>query len=120
MSKWALCIFAVAGGFFTCGFGGAFIASYFGLWDLPIAGFCAAFAVVSLAYASAPTHNNIAAIVSFAVGAVLAWYFLESSFYPESYQELAYQQTYVPLFSTLVGGFLPLAIVHVGFRAKVR
>lgn len=104
MSKWALCIFAVAGGFFTCGFGGAFIASYFGLWDLPIAGFCAAFAVVSLAYASAPTHNNIAAIVSFAVGAVLAWYFLESSFYPESYQELAYQQTYVPLFSTLVGG----------------
>ena len=118
MSKWIICLFAVAGGFIACGIGGAVISSFLGLWELPTSGFCAAFAVVALSYVSAPAHNKAAAVISFAIGAVIAWKVLEPSFFPEAYEGLAYQKTYIPIVSTLTGGLLALAIIFVRFPSK--
>lgn len=108
MSQWIIAFFSVAGAFFLCGIGGAFIASSFGFWELPVAGFCAAFSVVSTAYLSVPKFRNESCIIVFVVGTFAAWFILEPSYYPENYQELAYQPSHLPFISTIAGGIFGL------------
>ncbi len=120
MAKWLTCLFAIIGGFFSCGIGGAFIASYFGFWELPAAGFCAAFAVVALTYVSAPSHNEAASVLSFIVGLITACYILQPSFYPESYEQHSYQGTYIPFISTLLGGLFVLAVIFLGRLKRIK
>lgn len=50
---------AIIGAFFICGIGGAFIASFLNVWDIPVAGFLAAFSVVAVAYLSAPINPKV-------------------------------------------------------------
>jgi len=112
--KWLLMLLAVLGGFFTAAIVGALITAYAGFWDLPAAGFCAAFAVVVVTYLAAPRHKMPSATLAFCIGAVVAWFFLEPSFYPEypaRYQDVAYQPTHLPLIATCLGGILGLAVV---------
>lgn len=110
--KWLLMLLAVLGGFFTAAIVGALITAHAGFWDLPAAGFCAAFAVVVVTYLAAPYHKMGSATLAFCIGAVVAWFLLEPSFYPEypaRYQDVAYQPTHLPLIATYLGGILGLA-----------
>ena len=109
--QWLVAILAVLGAFFVAGIAGAFATSKLGFWGIPGAGFCAAFAVVTAAYISAPHHRFQFSACVFVVGAVVAWQFLEPSSYPESYGSLAYQSTHLPLLTTCIGGILALAAV---------
>ena len=108
MSRWIVAFFSVAGAFFLCGIGGSFIASLFGCWELPVAGFCAAFSVVSTAYLSVPKFRNESCIIVFVMGTFAAWFILEPSYYPEGYQELAYQPSHLPFIITVAGGISAL------------
>lgn len=116
MTKWATFVFAVIGAFFLCSIGGVLIAEWLGLWDLPVVGFCAAFGVVSLAFVSAPTKRSEVALTVFVAGALLAWFLIEPSWYPEAYGEKAYQPTHVPFFVTVLGGLVALAIALLPFK----
>jgi hypothetical protein len=73
-------------------------------------GFCAAFAVVVVAYLAAPSHKQTASAVAFALGAIVAWHLLEQSFYPENHAARPYGSTNLPLIATYVGGMLGLAV----------
>ncbi|WP_156042730.1 hypothetical protein [Marinobacterium lacunae] len=115
---WGISIFSVFGAFVACGFGGAVIADFAGLWGLPLSGFCAAFATVVVVYYSTPSNSTISAIISFFIGSILAWFILEPSFYPEFYPEVAYQPTHLPIITTLTGGFIALLFVLFPFRGK--
>jgi len=111
--KWPLMLLAVIGAFFTAGLVGGLIAAHMGLWDVPAAGFCAAFAVVVVTYLAAPHHKMRSALLAFCMGAVVAWYLLEPSFYPEfpaQYHEVAYARTHFPLIATCLGGILGLVV----------
>jgi len=116
MIKWATFVFAVIGAFFLCGIGGAVTAEWLGLWVLPVAGFCAAFGVVSLAFVSAPAKRSEVAITVFVAGALLAWFLIEPSWYPEIYEEKAYQSTHFPFLVTILGGVVALAIALLPFK----
>jgi hypothetical protein len=102
--------FAIFGAFIACGFGGAGVSHLLGLWDLPIAGFFAAFAAVSMTYLSVPSKNSIFAAIAFLLGCILAWVILEPSSYPESYPSKAYQPTHLPLIATVTGSIVALGI----------
>ena len=116
MTKWATFLFAVIGAFFVCGIGGAVFASSLGLWDLPTAGFCAAFGVVSIAFVSAPAKRSEVSLTVFVAGALLAWFLIEPSWYPETYAEKAYQLTHLPFLVTISGGLVALAIALLPFN----
>lgn len=73
-----------------------------------MAGFCAAFSVVSTAYLSVPKFRNESCTIVFVVGTFAAWFILEPSYYPENYQELAYQPSHLPFISTIAGGIFGL------------
>lgn len=109
--RWGSAVAIVFAAFFAAGLLGAFFAGSMRLWYQPVIGFFAAFAVVLSAYLSAPHHKLASAMVAFVVGAVLAWFLLESSSYPESYGEgLAYQPTRLPVVVTYAGGLLGCAV----------
>ena len=111
---WTLASLAVLGGFFVAGLTGSFIADYLGLWHLPGAGFAAALAVVLITYFASPSHKLRSASIAFAIGAFVAWGFIEPYWYPETYGDLAYQETHLPFVATLAGGILGLlfAFLH--------
>jgi len=109
--KWTMAFLAVAGAFLIAGIAGGLAADSLGFWSTLGAGFAAAFAVVLVAYFSAPAHKLSVAIAAFVVGAIVAWSLLEPSFYPESYRERgAYQLTHLPVLATYLGGLLGLLV----------
>jgi hypothetical protein len=111
LRAWMLAPFTVAGGFLVAGVGGAMGASALGVWDLPVAGFAAALAVVVVASVAAPSHKLMFGVFCFLVGALIAWWALEGSYYPESHPTKAYLPTFWPLGSTLAGGVLGVILV---------
>ena len=106
LRAWMLAPFTVAGGFVVAGVGAAMLASAFGVWDLPVAGFAAALAVVLVAEVAAPSHKLAFSVLCFCVGAVVAWWALKGSYYPENHPTKAYLPTYWPLTATLFGGVI--------------
>ncbi|WP_232227685.1 hypothetical protein, partial [Aerolutibacter daejeonensis] len=107
--RWALALLAAFSGFAVAGIVGGLAAEFAGFWNLPGAGFSAAFAVVVLAYLAAPSHKLPAAAVALTLGAVVAWLLLEPSFYPESYGDRgAYEPTHLPVVTTYIGGLVGL------------
>jgi hypothetical protein len=110
MSQWIISLFSIVGAFFLSGIGGAFIADAFNFWTLPISGFCAAFAVISVAYFAVPKLTSLILTGLFIAGSALAWLMLEPSYYPEHYSELAYQSTHIPFIATISGGAIALVI----------
>lgn len=108
--SWPIAAFAVLGAFVSCGFGGGVVAEALGVWPLPAMGFGAAFAVVALAYLSAPKFNNLIAILVFLSGSLLAWLMLKSIYHPEISEQLVPQHNYWPFISTLAGGLAALLI----------
>lgn len=111
IQKWLLSIFAIIGAFFTCGLGGAFLAESLNIWSVPVAGFLAAFSVVTVAYLSAPLNPRAFASAVFVVGASIAFYLLNDEVYPDSYQERAYLHTWLPYLTTLIGGLVSMVII---------
>ena len=111
IERWLLSLFAVLGAFVFCGLGGAVLADVIEVWQTPVAGFCAAFAVVAVAYLSAPARAKGYALGIAVVGTVIACLILRDQVYPETYGELAYQTSWIPLISTIAGGLAALVIV---------
>lgn len=109
--RWLLALAAVLGGFVIAGLLGGLAAGYAGWWQLPGAGFSAAFAVVLVAYLSAPRRKLLSAAVALVLGAVAAWLLIEPSFYPESYGNRgAYRPTHWPIIATYAGGLLGFVV----------
>jgi len=82
------------------------------IWHEPYVGFITAFTVVLTAYIISPCAKISAASTFFAIGALLAWWMLRNSFYPENHPK-AYQPTLIPLFMTIAGGIAALGIVTI-------
>ena len=112
---WILAPIAVFGAFLFAGMAGSFVGKQFGIWHLPVAGFCAAFAVVVTAYLAWSRHKFKAAFIALLVGTLVAWTFIEPYWYPETgrYGDLAYQATHMPFLVTLAGGLFGLLIAYV-------
>lgn len=109
---WGVAILAILGAFLVAGVLGAVVASSLSRWDLPASGFAAAFAVVLAAYIAAPSRHITCAVTALVLGASIAtWAFRDGSFYPESYETVAYQPTYLPLWLTVSGGVVGLLCV---------
>jgi divalent metal cation (Fe/Co/Zn/Cd) transporter len=70
---------------------------------------------VGVAYLVAPTGKLIAAAVSYAIGSVLAYQALKDCSDPRTYEP-----TLMPLWVTLAGGAITLAVVVVRSFAKRR
>jgi hypothetical protein len=117
MAKWFMFVSSVVCVFFLCGFVGIAVAGLLNIWMEPTAGFFSAFAVVGVAFYSAPKYKKIASILVFFLGAIIAWKLLGNSHYPESYK-LAYQSTIIPFYITLIGGLLALGIIFVSSYNK--
>jgi hypothetical protein len=111
--QWIIALLAIAGAFFIAGIGGSTASNILGYWDLPVAGFCAAIAVVLTTYFAVPSRKFVLAICAFLAGALVAWRFLEPSWYPENFGKLAYQDTHLPLIATYAGGAIGLVIVGI-------
>ena len=119
LRDWFLAPIAVFGAFLFAGLAGSFVGEQSGLWQLPVAGFFAAFSVVVTAYFAWSRHKFRAACIALLVGAFVAWIFIEPHWYPETerYGDLAYQTTHLPFLVTLAGGFLGLLVAFV-LRSK--
>ena len=119
--RWFLAFLAVAGAFFIAGVTGSIVTDLAGFWHLPGAGFAAALAVVMTTYVAAPSHKFQASCLALVVGALAAWFLLDSSWYPETdrYDGLAYQETHLPFIATFIGGILGLLLVTL-FRSQTR
>lgn len=104
--EWLISIFAVFGALLVGTVAGSLPLELSGYWHQPGMGFGAAFMVVAVAYLSAPKYKITYTSIMLALGAWIAWYFLEPSYYPESYQEVAYQQTHLPIIATYSGAFV--------------
>ena len=111
--RWFLAFLAVGGAFFIAGITGAIVTNLAGFWHLPGAGFSAALAVVVTTYIAAPGRKFQAACLALVVGAIAAWFMLDSSWYPETerYDGLAYQPTRLPFIATFSGGVVGLLLV---------
>ena len=112
LRDWFLAPTAVVGAFLFAGLAGWFVGERSGIWQLPVAGFCAAFAVVVTAYFAWSRHKFRAACIALLAGAFVTWIFIEPYWYPdtERYGNLAYQTTHLPFLATLAGGFLGLMV----------
>ena len=119
IEKWLLSALAIIGAFSICGIGGAYLAHLAGLWNTPIAGFMAAFSVVSVAYLSAPKRPEKYALTVFVLGVVTAYLVLNDVEYPEAYGELAYQTSLLPFISTVGGGLFALAIIILPQKKRI-
>jgi peptidoglycan/LPS O-acetylase OafA/YrhL len=118
--RWPLFVLSLLGIFVAAGIAGALASHLLGLWSTPVAGFCAAFAVVWGAWRLAPSHKLKATLFVLVLGAVLAWVVLEPSWYPESYADLAYQPTHLPLAATYAGALLGCLFGFIRHRRTVR
>jgi hypothetical protein len=118
LRAWMLAPFTVIGGFLVAGAGGALVASGFGVWELPVAGFVAALGAVLVASVAAPSHKLLFSLFCFCLGAAVAWWALDGSFYPENHPTKAYQPTLWPWGSTLAGGLLGVLSVIVRSRPR--
>lgn len=115
LTQWLLALLAVVGAFFLAGLAGSVVADALGFWHIPGAGFCAALAVVVVAYVAAPSFKFTLSCLAFAVGAVLAWVVLEPSWYPDMrrYGAVAYQPTHLPILATYIGGIIGLSLTGI-------
>lgn len=111
--RWVLLPFAAIASFAVAGLIAERLAIALQVWSYPLIGFCAASAVVGVAYLVAPTGKLIAAAVSYAIGSVLAYEALKDCYDPRTYEP-----TLMPLWVTLSGGAITLAIVAVHAFAK--
>lgn len=107
-ASWLRAPVYVAGAFLVSGILGAVLAYTMGFWDTPIAGFCAAFAVVMTSCAAAPRFKLTAAAVSLGAGALVAYWLLRNAYWPENYPN-AYEPTLFPLWCTYGGGAVGFA-----------
>lgn len=103
--RWMALPFAVIAGFFASGIACAYIALYLHIWPDPVAGFCVAFTVVVISHHIAPHYKSTTATIIFIIGAIAAYKLFGNWFYPEGYEK-AYQPTYLPLATTLLGGLI--------------
>jgi hypothetical protein len=108
---WLLPILAVSGAFLVAGMAGAIVMEMLGFWNLPGAGFCAALAVVLTTFYASPQRRYLITCSVFAAGVAAAWFFLEPSWYPESYGAQAYQLTHLPFIVTCSGGLVGLVLL---------
>ncbi len=104
-ARWALLAPVVGAALVAAGVLGSLLGAALGVWDTPWIGALCAATVVSVSCAVAPARRRLVASVALLMGAALAWRLLRPpSFYPESYGELAYQPTYVPILATYAAG----------------
>jgi hypothetical protein len=96
------------GAFLLSGILGAVLGSIMGYWDTPVAGFCAAFAVVLSTYAAVPRFKLAISALAFVTGALVAYWLLRDSYWPENFPN-AYQPTLFPLWCTYGGGIIGFA-----------
>ncbi|USD68084.1 hypothetical protein [Vibrio sp. SCSIO 43136] len=111
--RYVLLIPAIVVSWYVAMFAGFIVADIVGVWGELIAGFVSAFTVVWVGYSMAPNHKLPIAFGTFLLGAAMASYLLQYAVYPESYHEVAYQQTFLPLALTLIGGLLGLTTVSI-------
>jgi len=103
--RWLLLPLAPIVAFAFGGLLGERLAIALGFWTYPLTGFCAASAVVSAAYIVAPERKLFAASISYAIGGALAYLALRDCYDPRTYEP-----TLMPLWVTLSGGAVTLAI----------
>jgi hypothetical protein len=60
----------------------------------------------------APSQKIKAAYFAFFIGSSVSWMFLKDSWYPESFEGLAYQKTLLPFIITEIGGIVSLLYCH--------
>ena len=111
---WFLAPLAVVGAFFVVGLSTMLLALVFEVWEFPVTGFFAAFAVVSVSYIAAPRHKAAFALFCFVAGATVAWFLLDDINHPENNAALSHRRTLVPFWVTLSGGGIALlaALTH--------
>ena len=80
------------------------IAGNFGLWIEPFCYLIIGITVITPTYFATPYLKRTITLIVCACGAILAWYFLHSAFYPEGHPK-AYQHTYLPLIGAYFGLF---------------
>jgi hypothetical protein len=110
LRQWILATLAVIAIFFIVGIAADIATGALGYWHVLGAGFFAAMAVVVAAFVFAPSHRFTCASYAFAIGAAVAWYSLEPSWYPEDYGIRAYQPTHLPVLATYLGGAIGLTL----------
>jgi hypothetical protein len=114
--RWVLLPFEVVLGFVLSGIAIGLLVDQLHVWFEPVVGFLVAIVVVVTAYVRAPARPILAALVSYVLGAAVAYALLRSSYYPENTSR-AYEPTLIPLWATLVGGAVALlAVVAHTFR----
>lgn len=98
---------------------GVLIAWFFGIWDMPFAGFFTAFNVVLVSHFTAPSRSPYYRLGVFLVGAIAAFDFLyNNASFPEDYGALAYQTTNIPFYITVLGGVVGLLVVYILMKIK--
>jgi len=107
MARWLWLPWEVGIAFFVSSFVAWALLSNLVNWPTPAIGFLAAAAVVVATYARAPTHRLLAAVCSFALGAIVAYVLLRGATFPENHPR-GYEQTSIPLLVTLFGGVVAL------------
>ena len=117
---WFLAPLAVIGAFFVAGLSTLLAALVFEVWEYPISGFSAAFAVVSVAYIAAPQYKLTFALFCFVAGAIVAWLLLNEITHPEDNAALSYRRTLMPFWVTLTGGGIALLAVLGHARRRLR
>lgn len=118
--RWLIAVGAVGVALVFGGLLGSVAAHGVGLWEEPVAGFLAAFAVVAAGYTAAPHRKLVFSAFVFVVGALAAWKLLEPSWYPESYHGREYQRTHLPLLLTYAGGITSLVLSSAYHRVRRR
>jgi hypothetical protein len=116
LAPWLRAPFYVAGAFLFSGLLGATLGSVMGYWDTPIAGFCAAFAVVLSSYAAVHRFKLTVSALALGTGALVAYWLLRNSYWPENFPN-AYQPTLFPLWCTYGGGIIGFAFCSIA-RAR--
>ncbi len=107
IKKWTISLFSVFGAFFFGALAFSAVPDILGMWHLPAMGFGAAFMTVLISFISAPKFEYIYTTINLIIGAVIAWFLLEPSYYPESYgEDIAYQQTHTPIIATYTGALI--------------
>ena len=82
-----------------------FVAGKLGLWIEPLEYFIIGITVITPTYFATPYLKRSITLFVCACGAILAWYFLHTAFYPEGHPK-AYQHTYLPLIGAYCGLFV--------------
>lgn len=110
--RWLSTPFVPVMAFLLAALSSGLLADKLGFWHEPVMGFVSAFVVVISAYLTAPDGKDWISLVAFLIGAVVAWFLVGDSFYPENYFR-AYEPTYVPLVATYIGGLIGVILCFV-------